>query len=78
MQANFWDRNQLKLAPVFFLAPAMLLFAVYVLYPIFSSLRISFFEWDGVGEMIWIGFGNYIEMWEDDRVHTAIKNNLYG
>lgn len=76
MQANFWDRNQLKLAPVFFLAPAMLLFAVYVLYPIFSSLRISFFEWDGVGEMIWIGFGNYIEMWEDDRVHTAIKNNF--
>ena len=76
MQANFWDRNQLKLAPVFFLTPAMLLFAVYVLYPIFSSLRISFFEWDGVGEMIWIGFGNYIEMWEDDRVHTAIKNNF--
>ena len=76
MQANFWDRNQLKLAPVFFLAPAMLLFAVYVLYPIFSSLRISFFEWDGVGEMIWIGFGNYIEMWEDDRVHTAIRNNV--
>jgi len=26
--------------------------------------------------MIWIGFGNYIEMWEDDRVHTAIKNNF--
>jgi multiple sugar transport system permease protein len=76
MQANFWDRNQLKLAPVFFLAPAMLLFAVYVLYPIFSSLWISFFEWDGVGEMFWVGFGNYIEMWEDDRVHTAIKNNF--
>jgi len=76
MQANFWDRNQLKLAPVFFLAPAMLLFAVYVLYQIFSSLWISFFEWDGVGEMFWVGFGNYIEMWEDDRVHTAIKNNF--
>ena len=76
MQANFWDRNQLKLAPVFFLTPAILFFAVYVLHPIFSSLWISFFEWDGAGEMIWIGFGNYIEMWEDDRVHTAIKNNF--
>ena len=76
MQANFWDRNQLKLAPVFFLTPAILFFAVYVLHPIFSSLWISFFEWDGVGEMLWVGFGNYIEMWEDDRVHTAIKNNF--
>ena len=76
MQANFWDRNQLKLAPVFFLTPAILFFAVYVLHPIFSSLWISFFEWDGVGDMLWVGFGNYIEMWEDDRVHTAIKNNF--
>ena len=76
MQSNFWDRNQLKIAPVFFLAPAMLLFAVYVLYPIFSSLWISLFEWNGVGEMLWVGFGNYMEMWEDDRVHTAILNNL--
>ena len=76
MQANFWDRNQLKLAPVFFLTPAMLFFAVYVLHPIFSSLLISFFEWDGVGEMMWVGIGNYVEMWDDDRVHTAIINNI--
>ena len=76
MQTNFWDRNQLKLAPVFFLTPAILFFAVYVLHPIFSSLLISLYEWDGVGEMFWIGIGNYVEMWDDERVHTAIYNNL--
>ena len=76
MLVSYWDRNQLKLAPIFFLAPAMLFFAVYVLHPILSSLWISFFEWDGVGEMIWVGIGNYVEMWDDDRVHTAILNNL--
>ena len=76
MQVNFWDRNQLRLTPLIFLAPAMLLFAVYVLYPIFSSLWISLYEWNGVGEMFWVGLGNYIEMWEDDRVHTAIWNNI--
>jgi len=76
MQANFWDRNQLKLAPVFFLTPAILFFAVYVLYPILSSLLISLYEWDGFGEMFWIGIGNYVEMWDDERVHTAIFNNL--
>ena len=54
-----------------------MLFAVYVLYPIFSSLFISLFEWDGVGEMFWVGIANYIEMWDDDRVHTAILNNLF-
>ena len=49
---------------------------VYVIYPIIASLRISFYEWDGFGEMTWLGFGNYIEMWHDDRVHVAFKNNL--
>ena len=76
MQVNFWDRNQLRLTPLFFLAPAMLLFAVYVLYPIFSSLWISLYEWNGVGEMFWVGLSNYIEMLEDERVHTAIWNNI--
>ena len=76
MQANFWDRNQLRLTPIFFLAPAILLFTVYVVYPIFSSIWISLYQWNGVGEMFWVGLGNYYEMWEDDRVHTAIWNNL--
>jgi len=76
MQASFWDRNQLKLAPVFFLSPALFLFLVYVIYPIVSSLWISLYEWDGMGEMIWVGLSNYEEMWEDERVHTAIANNI--
>ena len=76
MTPSFWDRNQLKLAPVFFLGPAFVLFFIYVIYPIFASLRISFYEWDGYGDMTWLGFGNYIEMWHDDRVHVAFKNNL--
>jgi len=76
MESNFWDRIQIKIAPFYFLAPAMLLFGAYVLYPIFSSLRISLYEWNGISDMVWLGFGNYIEMWEDERVFTAIQNNI--
>ena len=50
MKASFWDRNQYKLAPVFFLLPALILFSIYVIYPIISSLWISLYEWDGIGE----------------------------
>ena len=76
MKASFWDRNQYKLAPVFFLLPALILFSIYVIYPIISSLWISLYEWDGIGEKTWIGFNNYFEMWEDERIHTAIRNNV--
>lgn len=76
MKIGFWERNQLRLAPIFFIAPAGVLFTVYVIIPIFLSLWISFYEWDGIGEMSWVGFGNYIEMFEDERVITAVKNNI--
>ena len=67
MKASFWDRNQYKLAPVFFLLPALILFSIYVIYPIISSLWISLYEWDGIGEKTWIGFkfkltGNQIDL----------------
>lgn len=68
--------NALTVMPVLFLAPAFLFFTVYVILPIFQSIYISFFEWDGLGEMTYVGFENYVEMFDDDRFYTSLKNNL--
>ena len=45
---TFWERNQLRLAPFLFLAPAILIFLIYVIYPIFDSIWVSFHEWNGM------------------------------
>ncbi|MGF0539917.1 carbohydrate ABC transporter permease [Agrobacterium sp. ES01] len=73
---GFWKRNQLKLAPWLFLLPAMAMFAVYVVIPIFQSIWISFHDWDGLGQMTWIGLGNYAELLTDDTFYTALENNV--
>ncbi|HSG03019.1 MAG TPA: sugar ABC transporter permease [Marinobacterium sp.] len=62
--------------PWLLLAPAMLFFLVYVIAPIFQSLLYSFYEWDGIGEATWIGWGNYEELLEDDRFYVSLKNNI--
>ncbi|HCM08981.1 MAG TPA: sugar ABC transporter permease, partial [Alphaproteobacteria bacterium] len=62
--------------PVLFIAPALLFFVVYVILPIFQSFYISFHEWDGLGEMTWIGFDHYVNLLDDDRFYTSLKNNL--
>ena len=69
-------RNSLSLMPVLFIAPALLFFVVYVILPIFQSFYISFHEWDGLGEMTWIGFDHYVNLLDDDRFYTSLKNNL--
>lgn len=73
---SFWKRNQQKLAPWLFLAPGMLMFLIYVLIPIFESIWISFHDWDGLGEKVWIGLGNYVELLGDDTFYVALKNNV--
>ena len=68
--------NSLNVMPVLFLAPAFLFFLVYVILPIFQSIYISFHEWDGLGEMTYVGAGNYVELLDDDRFYTSLKNNI--
>jgi len=75
-QRSWYQRNRLAVTPWLFLAPAILFFTVYVILPIFQSIWISFFEWDGLGEKTWVGTANYIELMDDDRFYTSLKNNV--
>jgi len=75
-QANFWKKNQKALAPWLFLAPGMIMFLVYVIYPIFSSIQLSFYDWDGLGKKTWVGFDNYTDLWNDDQFPIIIWNNV--
>lgn len=56
--------------PVIFLAPAMVGFIVFVLYPLVASAYISLTDWDLLGPLKWIGLDNYARIFEDP---TAIK-----
>ena len=74
--SGFWKRNQQRLAPWLFLAPGMIMFSIYVIIPIFQSIWISFYDWDGLGPKTWIGLGNYVELLDDEAFYTSLKNNI--
>ena len=59
-RSNSWyKRNELAVTPWLFLAPAVFFFALYVVIPIGQSFWISFHEWDGLGEKVYVGTANY-------------------
>lgn len=58
------------------LAPACVLFAVFVIYPILASIRLSFYDWNGVGAMTYVGLANYRELVADPVFGIAFANNL--
>ncbi|MDQ2961950.1 MAG: sugar ABC transporter permease [Pseudomonadota bacterium] len=64
------------LSTLLLLAPACLLFSLFVLYPIARSVEISLYDWNGVDAMRWVGMGNYRELFADPVFRTALANNL--
>ncbi|MEO9573412.1 MAG: sugar ABC transporter permease [Tateyamaria sp.] len=79
---SWLKRNKLAVAPWFFLIPALIFFAIYVVIPIFQSLWLSLYEWnglytaDGESTATWVGFQNYAKLWEDPNFWTSLRNNL--
>ncbi|XHL93380.1 sugar ABC transporter permease [Streptomyces niveus] len=58
---------------VAFLLPALVLLGALVVYPIGFSVYRSFFDQSGDA---FAGFDNYVEIFTEDTIRTAIKNNL--
>ncbi len=71
-----WLRLQFKLAPVYFLAPALILFSIFVLWPIVQSIWISFHDWSGFGPMTWVGLDNYRVLLRDSDFQLSLANNI--
>ncbi len=73
---SFWQRHQRLIAPWLFLAPALILFTVYVIAPIFQTISLSLYAWDGLSQARYIGLHNYIELYDDPDFWLSLKNNL--
>ncbi|MFB5673438.1 carbohydrate ABC transporter permease [Paenibacillus terreus] len=62
---------------VVFILPSLILYTLFVIVPTLGSVYLSFTSWDGISEDIrFIGFANFVEIWNSPRVHNALKNTL--
>ena len=74
---GWYKRNEIAITPWLFLLPAVLFFSVYVIVPIGQSFWISFHDWDGLGEKVWVGTDNYERLLTNDRKFgVSFWNNI--
>lgn len=63
-----------------FLAPAVIIYSIFMVYPLIDSLRLSFFTIGEQNQEIFVGIQNYITLLTDTnyapRFWGALKNNL--
>jgi raffinose/stachyose/melibiose transport system permease protein len=57
-----------------FAMPALLMYAVFVLLPFVLSVKYSFYRWNGIGPMTWVGLQNYETVLEVPNLLETIFN----
>lgn len=67
--------KQMLVAPYIYISPYFILFFVFSLYPILYSIYISFTDWNGSGEKLFIGFENYIQLFSDNDFWLSLWNS---
>ena len=63
---------------ILFVSPWLIGFLLWTVYPLISSFYYSFTRYDLLRPAVWIGLGNYIELFTSDSTFpTVIYNTLY-
>jgi raffinose/stachyose/melibiose transport system permease protein len=58
------------------LIPVLALFAVAVIFPLFDTIRLSFFDIKGMSKPRYIGFGNYVQLFVDPAFRNTLTTTL--
>ncbi len=56
--------------------PTLLFFIIFVAYPALDAIELSFHSWRGYGDKTFIGFKNYVNLFNDPVFWASIKNNI--
>lgn len=67
---------KLNLLPYFMVGPATILFLVFFMIPIFYMIYLSFFSWNMLGSMKFIGIENYVELYKSTEFREVIGNTF--
>ncbi|NKE08204.1 carbohydrate ABC transporter permease [Mesobacillus selenatarsenatis] len=71
---SFWRKSLNARSAFLYLFPSILLFAVFIFYPMFRTIYLSFFLTDQQGAAaLFVGFENYAYLFESKEFRNSIK-----
>lgn len=68
--------KKFSLTPYLFLAPALAVIAVFILYPILAVVYYSFTDYNIVTPPVWVGLRNYQQLAKDPIFWQALKHSF--
>lgn len=65
-----------RLIAYLYIAPAILFFATFVVFPVVSTVNASFYQWNGITQATWVGLDNYVDIINDEKLLGSFRNSL--
>ncbi len=59
-----------------FVLPALLMYSLYTLYPVATSIWYSLLDWNGISAGRFVGLDNWRRLFQDDNVLSSLRNTL--
>ena len=59
-----------------YVLPTLLINIAIIALPGVLTVTLAFFQWDGISAPVFVGLGNFAELWHDGVFWTALTNNL--
>ena len=73
-----YEGRKAPAAALMFLAPFLLVYVIFLVFPLFKGIWISLHDWElAGGYRKYIGFLNYQDLWHDKLFWRTIRNTLY-
>lgn len=70
------EQRRSRITAYTFISPFFILFSIFGLYPIFFTFYLSFFKWDALNPMKFVGFKNYDLVTSDPTFWISFSNTL--
>lgn len=65
-----------KKAKIIMLLPTLMIYAVFIIVPVFIACYYSFTDYSGLGKASFVGIKNYVAMFHDKLFLIALKNTF--
>lgn len=76
-KTGFWKKTHNARVAFLYLLPSILLFSVFIFYPMFKTIYLSFFLTDQQGQAaLFVGLDNYQDLLTSASFHKSIKATL--
>jgi raffinose/stachyose/melibiose transport system permease protein len=72
-----WKVRRESIIGWLFVLPALIMYTFFVLVPLLLTILYSFFRWNGVGPMTWVGLKNYVTIFQVPNLIGTILNAFW-